>query len=90
MPHTSEPLTDTPIRVTVEMVRNGVIVEGYPKSNGVGGDVLKYTYDSLDEAIKELPAIFSVLKDGKEYTKTERKAEVENLEKEINRNPPRD
>ena len=63
---------DTDIRVTIELVSNGVVVRGLkqlPESpDGKYRQPIEeeYVYSSLDEALKEIPSIVSVLKDGHE------------------------
>ena len=54
------------MRVTIKMVDNGVVVDACKSGDSPDGyQEETYIYKTLDEALKEVPAMFSVLKDGK-------------------------
>jgi len=63
------------ISINIRSAANGFTVSGYPASSrsvGRGEDNIEYVYKTLDQVIKELPAIYSVLQSSESKPKNEK------------------
>jgi hypothetical protein len=70
------------IRITIKSSMNGFVVEGCPAGAHPMGEDISYVYKSMDEVIKNLPSIYSVLEQREDKPDEE---EIDNMEKELNK-----
>ena len=70
------------VSITIRSSMNGFTVDGHPAGNHPMEDDVSYVYKTIDEVVKELPAIYSVLADLTEGPKTEE--DLKELEAEAN------
>lgn len=70
------------ITITIRSSMNGFTVDGHPAGSHPMEDDVSYVYKTIEEVIKELPSIYSVLADSSDGPKNEE--DLDKLEKEAN------
>ena len=73
--------TNKDINIHINFARNGVVVRGdrYDNNNEVGMNSCEYVYSSLEEALAEIPSIYSALEQGKEVVNEDTLKEEEQV-----------
>lgn len=69
------------ITITIRSSMNGFTVDGHPAGNHPMEDDVSYVYKTIEQVVKELPSIYSVLSEDSD-PKTEE--DLDNLEEEAN------
>lgn len=78
MPEVTKDGFEKPIEVHIRVLRNGVELRGMDDS----GESYEYAYPTLDEALKEISGLISVLKEGEKKTT---KDDLDEEEEKINK-----